>query len=233
MTDGHPVDCTEFDAGADELAVGGLSEPERSRLLGHAATCARCDALLNELASVADRILLLGPSAEPPAGFEVRALAAMGIGADQSTDTASPRLKSRRRRLATPASLLRRAAVAAAVAVALVAGAVVGHGIGHGPALASRQAAIMSAAGTRVGTMALVSRPRPHVVIALDAPRPAPGRLTCALERRDGSWVTVGSWTYAEIDSGVWAVGIQPQMLTAVAMRVTTDTGAVVATART
>ena len=69
--------CADVDASVDELAVGAVSEPLRSDLLAHAASCPSCDLRLRELVAVADRLLLLAPSAEPPPGFETRVLATL------------------------------------------------------------------------------------------------------------------------------------------------------------
>ena len=71
------MSCEEFDLDVDELAVGTLGEPERSRLLAHAAGCPGCEAELNWLAGLADRLLLLVPEVEPPAGFEAGVMARM------------------------------------------------------------------------------------------------------------------------------------------------------------
>ncbi|HEX9529887.1 MAG TPA: hypothetical protein VF954_02025, partial [Acidimicrobiales bacterium] len=100
------------------------------------------------------------------------------------------------------------------------------------PALVARQAAIVTASGTRVGTVALVSSPQPHVLVSLTDPRPGAGRLVCQLRAAGGAWVSVGSWTYDDIETGVWAVGVGPSMLQAVAMRVLGAGGDVIATAR-
>jgi hypothetical protein len=77
MTMPASISCDEFDQGVDELAVGTLGEPERGILLEHAAVCPVCEARLNGLAGLADRLLLLVPEVEPPAGFEAGAMARM------------------------------------------------------------------------------------------------------------------------------------------------------------
>ena len=70
-----PIGCQQFDERADDLALGLVDEPERSQLLAHAAGCTACQALLDGLGTVVDRLLLTAPQVEPPAGFESRALA--------------------------------------------------------------------------------------------------------------------------------------------------------------
>ena len=78
MTKPADISCDEFDQGVDELAVGTLAEPERTLLLDHAAGCSACETRLNWLAGLADRLLLLVPEVEPPAGFEAGVMARMG-----------------------------------------------------------------------------------------------------------------------------------------------------------
>jgi hypothetical protein len=70
----------------------------------------------------------------------------------------------------------------------------------------------------------------PHVVVAIASPRPDPGTRTCELQRPDGSWVQVGWWDEEDIESGAWAVGIEPDLLEATAMRITAN-GRTLATA--
>jgi hypothetical protein len=89
-----------------DLALGQLGPDEADAALSHVRGCARCRAELDALSATADRLLLLAPAAEPPPGFEGRALAAMGI--------PGPRRASWARRVAAVALL---AAGAAAVGV--------------------------------------------------------------------------------------------------------------------
>jgi hypothetical protein len=206
------VTCDEFDAEVDELAVGAVSEPRRSELLAHVATCPSCAARLRQLSDVADRLLLLAPTVEPPAGFESRVVStAPAAGSSWTT--------------------WRRSAAGLAVAAALVGAVLVGRVTS--PDEQRHQAAIVAVSGgATVGRIELVADPAPHVVIAIDHPRPGPGVRSCELERADGSTVVVGSWTYDEIESGVWAAGIDRSLLDAVAMHVIDNDGTVIATAR-
>jgi hypothetical protein len=68
------------------------------------AECARCRAVVADLASAADSVLLLAPTIEPPPGFESRVLARAA---------ASPVAPARRRwpRLAAAAAIVAAAAV--------------------------------------------------------------------------------------------------------------------------
>jgi hypothetical protein len=66
------MDCTELETVAAELALGIADGAERAAALSHLARCPACRALLDDLVSVADGLLLLGPAVEPPLGFETR-----------------------------------------------------------------------------------------------------------------------------------------------------------------
>jgi hypothetical protein len=98
--------CEETRELAAELALGIVEGEERGRALEHLAECPDCRRHVEELAEVADGLLLLAPHKEVPVGFESRALTHL-----------QPQPKPRRRRLwivLAPA-----AAAAAAVAITL------------------------------------------------------------------------------------------------------------------
>ena len=71
---GDAVSCEHFRDLVEDLALGEIDDPERARLFAHAAGCPACQARLDELALLADRLLLAAPELEPPAGFEGRVL---------------------------------------------------------------------------------------------------------------------------------------------------------------
>jgi Putative zinc-finger len=66
--------CEEVRALAPELALGIVEGEERGRALEHLADCPECRRRVEELAEVADGLLLLAPHREAPAGFESRVL---------------------------------------------------------------------------------------------------------------------------------------------------------------
>lgn len=70
MTDS--LGCREVREVAPELTLGVLAGQERAEVLEHLAGCGSCRRHLAELAEVADELLLLAPSREPPVGFESR-----------------------------------------------------------------------------------------------------------------------------------------------------------------
>jgi hypothetical protein len=57
-----------------ELAIGVASGEERAQALSHLAGCKDCRRELEEMAQVADELLLLAPEREPSIGFESRVL---------------------------------------------------------------------------------------------------------------------------------------------------------------
>lgn len=71
--------CADVDLLAGEAAFGLVSGAERAELLAHLDTCDRCRALVLELAEVADAVVVAGPEAEPPSGFEQRVLAQFDV----------------------------------------------------------------------------------------------------------------------------------------------------------
>lgn len=73
--------CAELEALAAELALGTVAGAERARALDHLAGCAACRELVDDLAGLADRMLLLAPVIEPPPGFESKVLSRMGVAA--------------------------------------------------------------------------------------------------------------------------------------------------------
>jgi len=72
------VTCADVDLLAAEAAFGLVAGAERAELLDHLDTCERCRAVVLELAEVADMLVVAGPDAEPPVGFEQRVLAQLG-----------------------------------------------------------------------------------------------------------------------------------------------------------
>ncbi len=72
----HETCATVADSLA-ELAAGAASGPDRARVLRHVATCPSCRLELEELARIAEDLLLLAPTREPQPGFEAGVLSAI------------------------------------------------------------------------------------------------------------------------------------------------------------
>src|SRR5215218_9689022 len=66
--------CEETRELAPELALGVVEGEERGRALEHLADCPECRRRVEELAEVADQLLLLAPHREAPVGFESQVL---------------------------------------------------------------------------------------------------------------------------------------------------------------
>jgi anti-sigma-K factor RskA len=130
------VTCAEFGELAPELALGILSGNERAIALGHLAACAACRDQLDDLARVADNLLLLGPTREPPIGFESRVVARLQQEGGDAGQGQARQLRPRRRRT-TPYRLLALAAAAAIVVVAVTVGLLEVNGAGSAKAVAS------------------------------------------------------------------------------------------------
>jgi len=72
------ITCADVDPHIAEAALGLLGGAERARLLAHIESCDSCRAMVDELSGVADSLVLIAPSAEPPAGFERRVAQRLG-----------------------------------------------------------------------------------------------------------------------------------------------------------
>lgn len=165
--------CDECRDLAPELVLGLLDGAERVDALAHLTSCADCRGYVEDLTGTADALLLVGPEAEPPAGFD--AMVQERLHREQST-----RLPSRR-----PL-----AAVAAAVAlIALSAGLYIGRASAPEPAL--RQAAVVSANGARMGEVYLHDGgDSSWCYVELDAPS-RDGEYEVRATLRDGRVITV------------------------------------------
>jgi Putative zinc-finger len=181
-----------------EVALGIASGEERARVLEHVAHCPACQRLLAELTDAADGLLRLAPVHEPPPGFELRALAAVGAG----------RRRPRRRwawRLVP------------ALAAALVAAAIAAEGVliatRDERQLGQQLAGVLARAeGSYIAVTELRDDQRRKlgvvfhyggkpswVLTTLDRPLPA-GRYRATLVRRDGSTAALGTFTLGPRD---------------------------------
>jgi hypothetical protein len=185
------AECARVDAMAEELALGMVDEPERGELLTHVDGCPRCRALLDDLSATADQVLLIAPEAEPPVGFEARAVAVMDPGPVVGD------MPSRRRRWV---------AIAAAAAILLAVGGL-GVGIGRASSPTDARAAALdrvdvanvaaapltSPEGKRVGGAIVLDGARPSLWMSLNDAEPGE-RYLCELVLADGSRHAVGVW---------------------------------------
>jgi hypothetical protein len=104
--------CEEIRALAPELALGIVEGEERGRALEHLADCPDCRRRVEELAEVADELLLLAPHREAPVGFESEVLRRV-------LPSPAPRSR-RRRRLGLVLAPVAAALAAVAITLAIV-----------------------------------------------------------------------------------------------------------------
>jgi hypothetical protein len=67
--------CEQIRELAPDLALGIADGQQRDAALRHAATCSGCRQLIADLSTIADDLLLLAPSHEPPPGFAAATVA--------------------------------------------------------------------------------------------------------------------------------------------------------------
>ncbi|MBO0715536.1 MAG: hypothetical protein J2O39_02605 [Acidimicrobiales bacterium] len=130
--------CVELEQVAGELGLGVLGGLERAAALAHVESCPRCRTLVEEAVQLGERLLELGPEAQPPVGFESRVVAR------QNGPIARGRRRDRRRW-----AVLGAGAGAAATAAGLFLGLGLPGGQGHQPAAISAS----TAAGTRTAPL--------------------------------------------------------------------------------
>jgi hypothetical protein len=203
--------CAELGDLAPELAVGNLCGQERAAAIAHLAGCTPCQQEVNALITVTDRLLLLGPRVEPPAGFEERVLAAL------PSRRAQPRRHPRPRRRWAP--LL----AAAAVVLTLVGGGwLIDLRVAGEPALAGAE--MRTATGEIVGEVFL-HRDEPGTLFmtlpgwAEQVERYGPSSATYALriETSDGD-VTTRRVTLDDQASWATTLDVDPDSVTTVAL---------------
>jgi Putative zinc-finger len=69
--------CEEIRDLAPEIALGIADGAQRAEALRHLSTCRACQRVVEQLSQVADELLVLAPTEEPPAGFESRVVRAL------------------------------------------------------------------------------------------------------------------------------------------------------------
>jgi hypothetical protein len=206
------IECDDFDAAVGELAFETLEPAERDAMLAHAAGCDRCRQELQIMSETADRLLLLAPEAEPPVGFEQRALQAVG-----------------RRHRSRPLIL-----AAAAALVLFVGGVLLGRNVsddggGRTSAAGVVRGALVDPAGAEHGSISLTTD---HgVVLTMSLRSLDEGLYHCLVQRRDGTTTEVAAWPVGPAGTGVWAVGVSGTVQDIRSVLVTEDDGTLVATA--
>jgi hypothetical protein len=194
------MDCERCLDLAPELALGIAEGHERAAAVAHLTSCPACRRELDDLAVVADRLLLAVPAVDPPAGFEATTLARFAPPAG---------VMSRLRRA------LRPTLTAAAVVLVFVAGLGVGV-VTRGSPLADlaadaplRTAPLTDGAGRLVGSVAVQEGRSPRILVVL-GPRPTSDHYVVECDDEDGDSYRAGALTVVpDDDQGkVWTATV-------------------------
>jgi hypothetical protein len=142
----NALGCPDVREVAPDFAFGILDGEARADVLLHLDHCPTCQRFVSELSETADAVVLLAPEAEPPPGFERRAL-------DRIVET------SRRRRWRT--TKLVAATAAAAVILSVVTVRIVDQNrepaANLAPSGTAETVAMVGADGQKVGKVDIVS----------------------------------------------------------------------------
>jgi hypothetical protein len=204
----------------DELALDVLPGDRRAALLDHLEECPSCRHLLDELSEAADALLLAGPVAVPPPGFEDRVL--------QRLSAPRGRAHARIRR---GLRLVAAAAVAAALlGIGSVAGAHLARKEGGETGHEFQTVQLISTTGSGIGDVSTYVGPPAWVFMRLEGPLPN-GTYQCVLDTDDGRTVPIGR-LWASMGRGAWGerVTLDPRHVTAA--RLLDSSGVTVASAQ-
>jgi anti-sigma factor RsiW len=190
-----------------ELALGEVSEPRRSQLLSHLTTCLRCRATYNDAVSAVDAVVPTAPEAQPPAGFDLRVLSAMGVGSSGGPGPSSwfPRFGPGRMMLAA-------AAVVLVAAVGTLGGSVLLAGNGGeqqpvaGPPPAADSAVLETGDGAAVGTAAMAWMHESRVLVVQLNQAPVGVRYRCRVQMSEGATKVLGRWQASSAQGGTWVM---------------------------
>ncbi|MFI5683072.1 hypothetical protein [Streptomyces sp. NPDC051636] len=238
------VTCEKLLEIGAELALGVLPGRERAAAVAHLDRCADCREYVGQLTLVGDGLVGLLPGSEPPVGFETRVARSLAQAAAAHEGRRSARGPGHARKRFRGRVRLRAASAAAAFALASgFGGWAVGTAIENAAAPsrpAEARTGVMLADLTTLGPQGqpagkIFAQPGApgwvYVSIDLDdAGIEYSGRVTCLLERTNGTTVRVG--TFALHDGyGSWEVPVPVEQSTLSGARLTSADGTVLATA--
>jgi hypothetical protein len=212
--------CEQLDELAAELALGILPAFERAGAQGHVAGCARCRERARQYSALGDGLLELVPKCEPSVGLESRVMGCL-LAAQASTGPDAPparrapdqaparRGRRVRPRAGWPRAKWPRVMVAAASATLIALG---GWAVGTAGNTSQDSATwLVSASLTtpthdQAGTVYLYTGTpgwmymKIHIV---SGKQPVQETVTCQMERRDGTYVTDGTFEVRD-GRGFW-----------------------------
>ena len=209
----HPGDDLLVD-----LALGELPADAAAATLQHVDACAACRTTYDAACRALDETLAASPAIAPPAGFESRVLARLGV-------------------RPAGAGWTRRGAplLAAAAAVGVLIGSVATATLLHDESPPTRSTSawaseLRTPAGDTVGSV-LTGSSRGREVLVIEVAGGPPGEsYTCRLRLADGSTRAAGTWTVPASGDALWVVA-RPSGLAGVEM-VATGSGEVWSSAR-
>jgi hypothetical protein len=200
------LSCEQCRELAAELALGVLGGRERADALAHLSRCPRCQDTVSAMTATVGRLVELLPEAEPPPGFDQRVIAAITPPGFEEPEITPPKPEARAARRGIP------------VAAAVLTGALLAGGgwlfgtlfpVAPG-GLPIRTVNVQPAADVMVSPLlagdheigkAYVSAHDPSwIFLSVSDPAGsgslgANATLTCELTRKDGSTVSLGSFS--------------------------------------
>jgi hypothetical protein len=225
------MDCSDADLVLDELALDVLPGDRRAALLAHVEECPRCRRLLDNLTETADDLLLAGPEAAPPDGFDDRVLAR--IAERPPTSGRGGRRRWDRRTLRLSAWTGSAAAVVLLVIGGLT-GAMIGRSTGGAGETAEqfRTVQLISTSGADIGDVsAYTGDPSSWFFMRVESDAVPDATYRCVLDMDDGRTVAIGR-LWAVKGHGGWGDHLSVDPRHAVAARLLDPKGATVGTAR-
>jgi hypothetical protein len=251
MSEHGDMGCDEFADVAAELALGVLMGRERADALAHLERCGACRETVRQLTMTGEQLLELLPAVEPPAGFENRVMARLGIAVPDvpgpaEGGKASSRRRTRRvvkarppghaRTAGRPVSRLgtsRRTLATLATALALVVAAL-GGWVAHNVTSPAQQSALSSATlqsvtHRNVGEIYYYNSSTHWIYMAVDMPS-GDGVITCELEGPNGHYTAVGKFRLTH-GYGAWGSPAPRSDGKITGARLLSSNGTVIATA--
>ncbi|MFI6765349.1 hypothetical protein [Streptomyces sp. NPDC050355] len=241
------LSCEQLHETGAELALGVLSGRERAEAAAHLDRCADCREYIEQLALVGDGLLGLLPRSEPPAGFETRVARRLTQAQAERDGRETARGLGRRRAGFRRGVRLRVASAAAVLALGFgFGGWALGTAIENmaaGPVRPVQAGTHVlwaqltgAGAGHRQPVGDLYAHPGEHGWVFMDvdladAGIPYDGKVTCLLDRTDGSTVRVGTFDLHDGD-GYWGAPASVDPATLSGVRLLAADGSVLATAQ-
>jgi hypothetical protein len=208
--------CTEVRPLAPDVALDLLSGDERAAALEHLGTCAACRLEVEELASVADSLLVLTPEVEPSPEFQGAVLARMEAEATPAPAATEPPV----RRWVRPVIVLAGLALCAGLLLAAPR-----------PESDLRRATFRAADGAPAGQVFIDEGDPDRMTCTIDHPR-FKGEYTVELVLRDGGRREIGGFDVGDGGTMAWTTALPVDDDGVLAVQVRSEDGEVRSEAR-